>query len=211
MTGPPDSTRMRHLIISREYPPSTYPRGGIGTYVEQIARLLAEAGETVHVIGELWDGASSAREIRYDGRLIVHRVPLGEPLHLRADAGDAAATRRLLDGMAASAFPAQTFAWQAAMLAETLVDAEAIDVIEAQDYEAPLSYFLLRRALGPGACCGGGAGDGDRDALECGISDARSGIGGLREWLTSAPQGDAIGAARRVCPPAPREPEDVEG
>jgi len=44
---------MKHLIISREYPPSQ-PQGGIGTNVENIARLLADSGETVHVIGQLW-------------------------------------------------------------------------------------------------------------------------------------------------------------
>ncbi len=138
---------MTHLIISREYPPSTYPRGGIGTYVEHMTRLLAEHGDTVHVIAELWDGAPRAREVACGGRLIVHRVPLGEPM---AGAADWRAMSRILDGMAASEFPAQTFAWQAALLAETLTEDADIDVIEAQDYEAPLYYLLLRRVLGLG-------------------------------------------------------------
>jgi glycosyltransferase involved in cell wall biosynthesis len=47
-------------------------------------------------------------------------------------------------------FPAQWFAWSAAFLAEQLVEAEGIDVIEAQEWEAPLYYFLLRRSLGLG-------------------------------------------------------------
>ncbi|MGH7477896.1 MAG: hypothetical protein ACRELD_16660, partial [Longimicrobiales bacterium] len=65
---------MKQLIISREYPPAAYPPGGIGTYIHNIARLLAEAGETVHVIGERWKGAPLERDESYGGRLIVHRV-----------------------------------------------------------------------------------------------------------------------------------------
>jgi glycogen synthase len=38
----------------------------------------------------------------------------------------------------------------AGCLTERLVEQEGIDVTEAQDYEAPLYYFLLRRALGLG-------------------------------------------------------------
>ena len=67
---------MIHLIISREYPPSSYPQGGIGTYVAHIARLLAEQGEMVHVIGEQWEGAPKAREEQVEGRLLVHRVSM---------------------------------------------------------------------------------------------------------------------------------------
>ena len=146
---------MIHLLISREYPPATYPRGGIGTYVEHIARLLVERGETVHVIAELWDGAPEPRQVGHDGRLIIHRVPQGQPIAAAARAArpgagpddEAAAT---LDAMGRSAFPAQSFAWQAGLLAEHLIDTAAIDVIEGQEYEAPLYYFLLRRALGLG-------------------------------------------------------------
>jgi glycosyltransferase involved in cell wall biosynthesis len=47
-------------------------------------------------------------------------------------------------------FPSQRFAWQAGRLAETLVEREGIDLIEAQEWEAPLYFFLLRRALGLG-------------------------------------------------------------
>jgi glycogen(starch) synthase len=140
---------MTHLIISREYPPSAYTRGGIGTYVEHVARLLAESGETVHVIGEQFDGAPRAEQSFCDGRLVVHRVPLGRPLHLPTSRADPRAAT-ILDAMARSEFPAQSFSWQSALLAEFLVETEGIDVIEAQDYEAPLYYFLTRRALGLG-------------------------------------------------------------
>jgi hypothetical protein len=53
---------VNHLIISREYPPAAYTPGGIGAYVANIARLMADQGETVHVIGERWEGASLERE-----------------------------------------------------------------------------------------------------------------------------------------------------
>jgi glycogen synthase len=130
---------LRHLIVSREFPPASYAPGGIGTYAAHIARLLAEAGETVHVIGERWTGAPAAREERCHGRLIVHRVSL-EP------DGEDAREMALLD----AGGPAQRFAWRAARLAERLVEDEGIDIVEAQEWEAPLYYFLLRRSLGLG-------------------------------------------------------------
>jgi glycosyltransferase involved in cell wall biosynthesis len=139
---------MKHLIISRELPPASYPAGGIGTYVANIARLLAANGDTVHLIGERWKGSPQDRETRLDGRLIVHRigasdVPPVEPREL-------ARARRELLGLRESIFPHQWFAWSAAVLTERLIEEEGIDVIEAQEWEAPLYYFLLRRSLGFG-------------------------------------------------------------
>jgi glycosyltransferase involved in cell wall biosynthesis len=128
---------VRHLLISREYPPASYAPGGIGTYAANIARLLADAGDTVHVIGERWQGAPREREELASGRLIVHRVALDDP--------------GMQDGFLGShTFPAQRFAWHAALLAESLVASEGIDVVEGQDWEAPLYYFLGRRARGLG-------------------------------------------------------------
>lgn len=137
---------MHHLIVSREFPPASYAQGGIGTYAAHMARLLAEAGETVHVIGERWSGAPDARQVLCDNRLIVHRVPLNAPLPGPEEATD----RRILRAMLGSSFPAQTFSWQVARFAESLIQDVPIDCIEGQDYEAPLYYFLLRRALGLG-------------------------------------------------------------
>lgn len=138
---------MIHLLISREYPPCTYPMGGIGTYVRHIARLLAEHGETVHVIAERWVGAPRATEALFDGRLVIHRVWTARPMEgSRTPHEDA----DRLEAMAASPFPAQAFGWQAALLAEQLIERERIDIIEAQDYEAPLHHFLARRARGLG-------------------------------------------------------------
>lgn len=133
---------MKHLIISREYPPAPYPVGGIGTYVRNMAHLLAEAGEIVHVIAQRWTRAPHAREETIEGRLIVHRVPM-EPGRARAADPE---WRRLF----ASDFPPQAFAWKAGLLAEKLIGDEAIDVVEGQDWEAPLYFLQLRRAEGLG-------------------------------------------------------------
>ena len=139
---------MRHLILCREVPPA--PSGGIGTYVDHLAALLAEAGETVHVIGQLWRGAErpvEERPGRRGGRLIIHRLPYldWETDGARIDRGD-----RTSSALFRSDFPPRAFAWQAALLAERLVESEGIDLIEAQEYEAPLWFFQLRRALGMG-------------------------------------------------------------
>ena len=140
---------MKHLIISREYPPAPYAPGGIGTYVANISRLLAASGETVHIIAQRWPGAPDAREAIYGGRLIIHRIGENDlPDH--AGANSAERLNCELEGMKATAFPTQWFAWHAAFLAERLIEQEGIDVVEGQEWEAPLYYFLLRRAIGMG-------------------------------------------------------------
>ncbi len=139
---------MKHLIICREYPPAS--SGGIGTYVLHISRLLAENGETVHIIGQLWKGAEKKVEEMCHGRLVVHRVPFEDwtsfPNKKLSPAIKSQETRALFE----SGFSPQCFSWQACLLAERLVEQEGIDIIEAQEYEAPLYYFQLRRALGFG-------------------------------------------------------------
>ncbi|MBM2832864.1 MAG: glycosyl transferase group 1 [Candidatus Brocadiaceae bacterium] len=135
---------MKHLIICREYPPA--PGGGIGTYAFHVSRLLAEKGETVHVIGQLWKGAERMIEEKHQGKLIIHRVHYenwptykgGRPC-LREG-----------KGLWESNLPSQYFSWQACLLAERLIEEEGIDIIEAQEYEAPLYFLQLRRALGFG-------------------------------------------------------------
>jgi glycogen(starch) synthase len=141
---------MKHLIFCREYPPAPHPAGGIGTYAEHVARLLAEEGETVHVVAQLWQGAARRVDERHGGRLVVHRVPLDEPVEAGwpMDVPELAASA--LTAFRRSELPSASFGWQASLLAETLVEREAIDVVEAQDFEAPLYYFQLRRALGLG-------------------------------------------------------------
>jgi glycogen(starch) synthase len=135
---------MRHLLICREYPPASYPAGGIGTYAHHIVRLLAAQGETVHVIGERWRGAPSGVEEHYGGRLVIHR------LELEVAPDDRGPGAREARALFATSFPSQAFAWRAGLLAERLVTEEGIDLIEGQDWEAPLYYFQLRRALGLG-------------------------------------------------------------
>src|SRR5436853_3831378 len=139
---------MKHLIICREYPPA--PSGGIGTYVVHMSRLLAESGETVHVIGQLWEGAERGIQEKYHGRLIIHRVPFEDWTSLLGRKLSRAFKSKEASGLFDASFYPQCFSSQASLLAERLVEQEGIDIIEAQDYEAPLYYFQLRRALGLG-------------------------------------------------------------
>src|SRR3990172_8916673 len=140
---------MKHLIICREYPPA--PGGGIGTYVLHISRLLAESGETVHIIGQLWEGTKKKVEEKCHGRLIVHRITLEDWTSFSVRKLIPSFKSREARGLFESSFYPQCFSWQAGLLAESLVEQEGIDLIEAQEYEAPLYYFQLRRSLVKGA------------------------------------------------------------
>jgi glycogen synthase len=137
---------MKHLLICREYPPA--PIGGIGAYVLNVSRLLAESGETVHVIGQLWKGAEDAREEQCNGKLVIHRVPYRNWKTLFMGRPHSAMPRGISRSLFNTEFPPLSFSWQASLLAERLIMAEGIDLIEAQEYEAPLYYFQMRRALG---------------------------------------------------------------
>ncbi|HVG03128.1 MAG TPA: glycosyltransferase, partial [Nitrospira sp.] len=141
---------MKHLIICREYPPASYHPGGIGTYVNHISQLLAEHGETVHVITQMWGGAPKKIEEKIGGRLVIHRLPLGDWETFLERNPYPPKTSQAALALFRSDFPSQCFSWQACLLAEALVEQEAIDIIEAQEWEAPLYYFQLRRALGFG-------------------------------------------------------------
>ena len=138
---------MNHLVICREYPP--VPGGGIGTYVQRMSRLLAEAGETVHVIAERWPGAG-ADELFCSGRLIIHRIPALNQKIFRRNRLQPSPNTNFLRHPFSTPSPAESFSWNAALLAEELVETEDIRIIEAQEYDAPLYYFQLRRALGLG-------------------------------------------------------------
>jgi glycogen synthase len=134
---------MEHLIVCREYPPAPSPPGGIGTYVKHLAKLLAEAGEIVHVIAQRWEGAPQRTSESHNGRLVIHRVSLDEAVAEAADAD-------LLEGLASSDCPSQVFAWQTAKVAESLIRTEEIGVVEGPEWEAPLYYLQVRRAVGLG-------------------------------------------------------------
>ncbi|QNN69142.1 glycosyltransferase family 4 protein [Thermomonas carbonis] len=118
--------------------------------MRHIAGLLAEAGETVHVVAHRWAGASKACEESVHGRLIIHRIAFDQPVLDRFSPSNADRDPRARRAMTTSTFPAQAFSWQVALLAESLIQAEGIDVIEAQEWEAPLYYLQLRRRLGLG-------------------------------------------------------------
>ncbi len=140
---------MRHLIFCREYPPA--PGGGIGTYAFLMSHLLAEAGETVHVISQAWEGAEKTIQEECNGRLIIHRIPFEDWRALRKPKAHPNLGSNTARSLFNSEYYAQGFAWEAGLLAERIIDSEGIDLIEGQEYEAPLYYFLLRRALGLGS------------------------------------------------------------
>lgn len=144
---------MRHLIICPEYPPLPEPPGGIATYVMHISQLLAEAGETVHLIGMLWGSAAKKFEVSYGGRLIIHRVPLDEIIPGTRNESPPAVALTEIKGLERSPFWYQSFSWQASLLTEKLIKEASIDIIEAQDFFAPLYFLQLRRALGFGPTC----------------------------------------------------------
>jgi glycosyltransferase involved in cell wall biosynthesis len=124
---------MKHLLIGREYPPAQ--GGGIGTYMQLIAALLAGAGETVHAVA-LASAGAPAREASFDGRLTVHRVEV---------APQDAAERALCD-----AYHPWLFAKRAAAVAERLIVEHDIDIVEGCEFEAPLYVLQHRRSLGRG-------------------------------------------------------------
>jgi glycogen(starch) synthase len=107
------------------------------------------AGEIVHVIAHRWVGANQPKRVSIDGRLIVHRVAL-DTTAIEAEAIENVVHGQIARAMLSSSFPSQAFSWQAALLAEQLVDREGIDVIEAQEWEAPLYYFQRRCELNLG-------------------------------------------------------------
>lgn len=138
---------VNHLIVCREFPPA--PGGGIGTYTVQMARLLAAAGDTVHVLAQTWRGAERPVETTVRGHLIVHRVPFERPAVFRKRVLKRAKRHdKRTVALFSSAFFPEAFSWQIASLVEDLVLRAEIDVIEAPEYQAPLHHFLLGRASG---------------------------------------------------------------
>ena len=147
---------MKHLFVCREYPPPV--GGGIASYIETMTQLLAKHGDSVYVITQRFDHEGNIEaerkpdgdqcDIYLDGRLIVYRLPYSDARSEQVCHSQVrdTATRTLFY----SDYPPQSFAWQAGLLAERLVEENSIDVIEAQEYEAPLYFFLLRRKLGFG-------------------------------------------------------------
>ncbi|GAN33099.1 MAG: glycosyltransferase [Candidatus Brocadia sp. AMX2] len=139
---------MKHLIVCSEYPPA--PGGGIGTYGVHIARLLAEKGETVHVIGKFYEGSNRQTEEQCNGRLIIHRLPYMNCKSFMTHESNSLIKFKKVNHLFKWSLHSQSFSWQASLLTEKLIEQEGIDIIESQDYEAPLYFFQLRRAMGLG-------------------------------------------------------------
>ena len=126
---------MRHLLLCPEYPLESRS-GGIGTYAFHLGNLLSEAGETVHIVSRGKKGTIPKKDVLSKGRLIIHRIP---------EIGSEFSTI-----LSHSSYLPQSFSWEAALYMERLITEENIELIEAQEYEAPLFYFQLRRVLGLG-------------------------------------------------------------
>ena len=136
--GPPaqGGAAMKHLILCREMPPAS---GGSAPTWTTSPACSPGPGETVHVIGQLWEGAERPIEERNNGRLVIHRLPFEDWEAPRRGQPRFDPKVRPLDTLFRSDFPARCFAWQAALLAERLIEREGIDLVESQEYEAPLS------------------------------------------------------------------------
>lgn len=139
---------MRRILVSREFPPG--PGGGIGTYARHVTDALAAAGDTVHVITQRWPGADAPTEVASQGRVVIHRIPVERPLGVLGRFPHPDTPHGIARELLSSGSAAVSFAWQAALLAEGLVEREGIELIEAPEYEAPLAFFQQRRAAGAG-------------------------------------------------------------
>jgi len=102
------------------------------------------------VISQAWKGAEQEIAEECAGRLIVHRLPVEDWSTVFRPRPHPSLGRNFELALFQSGFYPQCFAWLAGLRAEMLIEQEDIDLIEAQDYEAPLYYLLLRRALGLG-------------------------------------------------------------
>ncbi|MFP4379837.1 MAG: glycosyltransferase [Candidatus Sumerlaeia bacterium] len=134
---------MHVLIVSREFPPA--PGGGIKTYVISIAEGLRARGARVSIISEQINGAAD-REV-LDNDIRVYRIPafewangqvIGFPQETLRLLPEAASLASKCDGEAA-------WALRVAYKIREIHEWDPIDIIEGQEYEAPLYYFLQLR------------------------------------------------------------------
>jgi glycosyltransferase involved in cell wall biosynthesis len=136
-----------HIVfVSREYPPN--PMGGIGTYVANMTRVLAEAGDRVTVLTQDCPTAPShgfdAPHVSVNGRLRVHYLPFADAAwNLLAEARSPEADALARRDTVAAFGPIVTAAL------EKLLRKGDVDAIEAPEYEAPLLHFQLLRASLP--------------------------------------------------------------
>jgi glycosyltransferase involved in cell wall biosynthesis len=137
---------MHLCFVSREYPPN--PMGGIGTYVANMTRVLAETGVTVSVLTQDCPEAPSHGygdpAVTCGGRLRVHYLPFADKnWHIDPSAWNTE-TEALAKRDTIAAFGPVVCA-----ALEKLLKDEAIDAIEAPEYEAPLLHFQQKRAALP--------------------------------------------------------------
>jgi glycosyltransferase involved in cell wall biosynthesis len=104
----------------------------------------------VHVIAQAWEGAEESQEESCSGRLLIHRLPVEDWTAILPPKPHPSIKGSLAAALFQAGYPPRAFSWQAALLAEQLVVSEGIDLVEAQEYEAPLYDFVLRRLLGEG-------------------------------------------------------------
>ncbi|MCI5150551.1 MAG: glycosyltransferase family 1 protein [Candidatus Electrothrix sp. MAN1_4] len=107
--------------------------------------MLAEFGETVHVISQQWAGAEKSVEETCSGRLIVHRVPFEHWKVLIRPKLSPRISSEIEKRLFYSQYYPQCFSWTASLYAEKLIREEEVDVVEAQEFEAPSYYLQLRR------------------------------------------------------------------
>lgn len=139
---------MHACFVSREYPPNLM--GGIGTYVVNMTRILAEAGHTVSVLTQ-WHPDAAGRGMdapvtACEGRLRVYYLPFVDlEWRLLPEAWTPAIEGLMRRDTVAG------FGLVVTAALENLLLREPVDVIEAPEYEAPLLHFQqCRAALPPG-------------------------------------------------------------
>jgi len=146
---------MKICFVSYEYQP--FPGGGIATYHNAAAKLLAEAGHEVHVVtNRAWHGRTEphlTQRLWKDGNLTIHRLyyfndrreppPSAQFLDVNtADYGD--------PGRLWARDPSNLAAHQAAGYVEALHAEVGLDVIEAPEFFAEAFYVIRRRRSGEG-------------------------------------------------------------
>lgn len=135
---------MNVLLVSREFPP--FRGGGIGTYTEQAAHALADAGHRAVVLTVSHDGTASQSRHGPDPRVLVVRLPLvvGDDWSRPAPAIDTPETRAMFGAMG----PWSVLSRDVAAALPALVGEHGIDVIEAPECGALLWWTLNRRRIG---------------------------------------------------------------
>ncbi|MFA5256915.1 MAG: glycosyltransferase, partial [Opitutales bacterium] len=137
---------MHICLASREYPPN--PMGGIGTYVANMTRILAEGGTTVSVLTQSHPDAPACGidkpVLSCDGRLRVYYLPFADAgWNLLPEARSTEAEALIRRDIPAAFGPVVCAAL------EKLLAREEIDAVEAPEYEAPLLHFQQKRACLP--------------------------------------------------------------